>query len=366
MSYRITEAERKHIATIEDTIFEFRQAKDDPNRIQLIFTDNDKLEKSLNMPRYNFKYIKDEDKIILEDDQFGTFTSMTEVLGRYEIECVYDNENYLIGFNYLNLRNEEVTFVDFSKLSDTIIKNLNITNKLKINGNAELENTVINGLLQIIGNMMAINIEAKEISAEELSVATKTTLNGNTSIKGIIDIDNKLLVDENGIQINNTDLTFNNANIYGENAILDGTVTAQEINSDIIKVNALNTNTIASSDGTEINIGNIIINNGKNLTVIDENTDPKEIVNKEYLDSKIISGETGIDISLLRLNYNEANQELRLIYNDAVIPNAQIPLKVLATALDNYWGLSAALDKILNTTEPEIIEDQEPVENDTQ
>ena len=142
MSYRITEAARNHVAVIEDIIFKFIINEHDKSQIELLYTDGDKLNEKIAMPKYSLFYDKAGNFLKIVGRMIDPATGeLVESSGlevqpgwEYSIEGVYDpTKEYLTGIKVVNENkmadnvqypDYEPTILDITKLDKLDIKSL--------------------------------------------------------------------------------------------------------------------------------------------------------------------------------------------------------------------------------------------------
>jgi uncharacterized repeat protein (TIGR02543 family) len=150
MSYRLTEAERKHIAVTEETRFfiDKNEGPDPINRpeesyLQITLTDDDKLTKVIDLPKYEILYSDQFRQFIMRDSTFLTFTKIDELGWRYGVEEVKDDDGYNIGFDFRNnISNEIESVIRYSPLGSTTVKELKVDGQSLFKHRVKIESTL--------------------------------------------------------------------------------------------------------------------------------------------------------------------------------------------------------------------------------
>jgi len=228
MSYRITEADRKHIFTIDDLTFTIEQ---EPNsdRFRLVFTDKDQLDIKVGLPHYRLIYNRNTNELgygVLdpESNKEVWMGNVVKVGWDDELRPVFDGSRtyedlsgeeqvvkYLTAIQRWRLNDKETDNVAIHELKDEIdvthlsylevlgktelyddlivhgitefkgattfttsgFTSVNISQNLTVGGQTSLANTQVTGTFKVIGD--------SDLTGD-LTVDGDTTLNGNVNI----------------------------------------------------------------------------------------------------------------------------------------------------------------------------------------
>lgn len=243
MSYKLTEAERKHVAAVEDTKV-FLTADHVEGRtpsIKLHITDEDKLNHEVELPSYAFYCDKNDDavsKIRIKDEVNGE-----------EIECKgYDGKG--IGWRY------RITFV--KKEGTEYIESIKLI----------CENDPTKSSVLTFKNMAALTLEG-------LTVVGDSTFRKNAVFEDNVNVNKNLEV---------------KGEVHADTARIDGDLTANAITSEDTQTNMLHTKS-ASFKNTGDELGTVEF---KNEHIVIDNSNDVEIAKakiNEVEASKVNSNE---------------------------------------------------------------------------
>jgi len=205
MSYRITEAERKHVFTIEDfqTSKDFEDANPQNTQVKLTLTDNDKLNEVIDFPKYTLQYNYSNNRLRLVVD--GSHYS--EAVNTDPNKALNDEEG--VGYKY-SLKNDDVSgfvnnvilvrsndgkewTVPINRIRDLIVENnAEISGNLFVDGNTSIGlNLNVDGTVDIVSGLTISNGGATISGDVQITNGTfsvdegKTTLQ-DTEIKGTV------------------------------------------------------------------------------------------------------------------------------------------------------------------------------------
>lgn len=283
MSYRITEAERKHIAAIEDTklYLESVPVEGQTNKNVLHIEDGDKLDIEAELPAYKFAVDKVDDKnsrIRLIDALSGTevicagYNDGTESLGlgwRYNITFTQDDDGYVNGIKLFRENDGKVIKVlTFNKISTFTVKDLVADKSFVSNGPATFnKDTVVNGAnfevnetVDTDGNKTGGKVSSKTIAA---SVGNITSITSETAtVTDTISLKN--------VNVNDGVLAASNENVsFVKSAITTDEDTSVTLSKASIANAAVTNEDVSTSkiDSATITDEKVTSSNVKQLTV---------------------------------------------------------------------------------------------------
>lgn len=199
MSYKLTEAERKSIAVIEDLDLYFERKEGDVPETILHLTDGDKLDLSCTLPKYKFVWSDSDDQIArlrLMDEASGFtiecpgltgtdyFTKEETTLGigwRYGITFGKDDDGFVNELIFTRLNDGAKVTRTFKNFTDLTIKNLNVGTEetggnLKVYGPATfVAETTFEKDVKVEG---ALAVEGATVVEGTLTVSEDATLAG--------------------------------------------------------------------------------------------------------------------------------------------------------------------------------------------
>ena len=247
MSYAITEAERKHVATIEDTNVQLVRVNDGTAKgtpaYEIHLNDGDKLNEIIKLPNIEFVVNKEDDensrvRLLIKDDtgldqKQITLDGLTGNSGnplglgwRFKVTFGKDKEGFIDSM-IVERKNDGRTWPNkIDKLSNLIIRNLKIGTKgidgapdiggdLTVNGT-----TILNGPLECNSS---ISIGGSTVGSDGISSDGLTTLNDLTVTGKLtaneVHIDNDKIVVTPANEENNTPtvLSIDKTNVVGTN-----------------------------------------------------------------------------------------------------------------------------------------------------
>jgi hypothetical protein len=172
MSYRLTEAERNHVAVIEELqIYLKRKDENNPldTQIQMVVSDGDNLDLTIDLPRYKIeKDIVGKSQLRLVDEKFNTRSVVDNVGWDFELTNDEDAEGFISSITLTRLNDNKPFIIPINKL-----KNLIIEASLRVDGSLSTDTASID-------NNLTVNGSANIVSG--LSVQNGVSINGNVSI----------------------------------------------------------------------------------------------------------------------------------------------------------------------------------------
>ena len=144
MSYKITEAARKHIAAIEDLVFELRAEKvadGQTKNVSLFISDGDKLEKTIELPTYSIVKNDVNGIRLVNNGDPDDFVECQDIGNDFTIFFGMEKESgsatkYIKSIILKNTKTGATSVLNFSAFSDLDIKNINVDNNINVDGKA--------------------------------------------------------------------------------------------------------------------------------------------------------------------------------------------------------------------------------------
>lgn len=238
MSYKLTEAGRKHIATIEDTKMYLVKKNVDgatPD-IDLHIEDADKLNLQVKLPSYCFevdevddKYsrIRFTDRSSPENDNTITLDGFDHKgLGwRYTISFTKDKDEYVNGIVLTNLNNGDRKELTFKSLTTLNVKSLTVDNDLAVDGNLAVAGTsefnddvtISKDSDEAPANLNVEGTVTSEVVNAKTVKAAKTNTNNLTAkaatVTGNFVVDSGDSTEKADAEFRNTDVAFSNGSL---------------------------------------------------------------------------------------------------------------------------------------------------------
>ena len=325
MSYRITEAERKHVATIEDVELKLTVVEEEGTtpEVKLEISDGDKLDLSAVFPQYSiavdktddehsrFRVVDKEGKTVLNAEGLRSLNGNPLGLGwRYGLEFIFDEDEYVKGISLINKNNDTKSEKVITKLADMEIKSVVIpesnsegltvkakalfTKPVKIEANVNEAALIVKnstGKHAVVGkahfeNNYAIkteendkvsfdNIETKNVSLKEGDKSVSITAEKTEFINNDVSLKNAKVDGNNDTELNNLKSVSTNtlnAGTANTGTVNTGDVNTRGMNAQTINVqqNAnVNTLNVGTENVNTINVGTVNSSNANvdNLTV---------------------------------------------------------------------------------------------------
>ena len=260
MSYAITEAERKHVATIEDTNIKLVRVNEGTAKgtpaYEIHLTDGDMLNETISLPNIRFEVNEEDDKKsrvrIVTSDATGadekefTLDGLTGRSGnplglgwRFKVTFGRDEEGF-IDKMIVERKNDGKKWENkIDSFSDLTIKNLTIG----VAGNDENPaiggNLTVNGETELKGTLTSskdASFNGVEIGKDEVAFNSngKSTVLDDTTVNGQLNVKN-VNVTEGTVDISSTEIDITNSHIVGDvNSNFDLS------NADITNLNSTN------------------------------------------------------------------------------------------------------------------------------
>lgn len=190
MSYRLTEAERKHFAAVEDTKFYFTSnpVEGQTPDLHLHFTDGDKLEHDVTLPSYKFSVTKDDDRyarIVLKDVVNGEEIQCqgydnNGVGWRYDIAFVKDGDSdYIKSIKLIRKNDGKFRELTFSKLASLTIRDLTVDQTFEAKCDAKFDKNVnVTGTFTAESDANIKNLTVEDAQVDDLHVSKSATFEG--------------------------------------------------------------------------------------------------------------------------------------------------------------------------------------------
>jgi hypothetical protein len=355
MSYRLTEAEGKHISTIEDFELSFERLPGDASslpRTIVHMKDGDLLDISGELPRYKFQWDSADDKISklhLIDELTGYEISTDGLNGqgigwRYRISGIFEqgsrgdpDKKYLTSLKLIRINDGKEFRVRLDTFGATNFKSINVDG-----------DTLLSGLLTAMSdvsfekNVNISGVLTQEDTAHFISgvVVDKTLeVNGRTTL-------NNMLIANNGQYVSGVATFKNKITNFGGIDIYDGRVVAEgaTFSEDVVVQNGLNVTEGIISDklfSQEATISGAVISG---LDVEESKIQSAEIGNAKItsfsadnseLDSVRISGLSVKNVA----NINAANFKAIKVSNGAHISGLNVTNKATIDKAEITSGL---------------------------
>ena len=267
MSYSITEAERKHVATIEDTSFRIERvgtAEDTTPQYNLHMTDGDKLDLNIELPKLRFECNNEDDRHsrirVIASDSVGEdheiiLDGLTGRSGnplglgwRFKVTFGTDDDGFINKMIVERKNDGKVWTNDINAFSDLIIKNLVIGSD-DVEGSGNLE---VKGQTTLDDSLVAKDADFNGVEIGKEDVAIKS--NGKESILDKTTITEVNVTDVNvadgTTNVSNQEINLSNTHIVGD----EGTevelshLDATHFHSDDFSVESLESNRTVSHD----------------------------------------------------------------------------------------------------------------------
>lgn len=268
MSYRVTEAERKHVAAIEDTkiAIEREPADGQTSKLFVHITDGDKLNLREELPSYKFAVEAEDDKASRlrlidttdEDHQIvcegATINGKVQGLGwRYKIvfNKAKDDDKYVDSIKLVREndgKTDELTFRNFNILN---IKSLTVDNDFTAKGTVSLKaGAVVEGNLEV-------NADADEnggsVTAKELHASKTVSTDINATSLAVADsLSTKGLATTGDVSVSNGTVTLASSSV-----VADSTVDITADHASIAKLSSSTVESASIANSGKITTGSI-------------------------------------------------------------------------------------------------------------
>lgn len=330
MSYRITEAERKHVAVIEDLKLNLKVTEEAGTTpaVNLEITDNDKLNLSADFPQYAIDIDKTDDEhsrfrvvdaktreTILICDGLTSLNGNHMGLGwRYGLEFILDDDGYVKGISLVNKNNGNKADKLITKVADLEIKSIVIPESdevgLTVNAKAiftkaiSIETNSTDNALTVRNEQGKHAIIGGVQFTDDIAIKTE----GNTRLANISTDDIELVEDESEVSITAKKTSFKDTEIN-----LDGVEIEGNDDTRISHLKRLSSKNIVS-DNASITIADITTANISNETVntLDAGTIDVDIsnVSVENVESLNVNTEVAENITVENITvHNKARFE---------------------------------------------------------
>lgn len=319
MSYRITEAERKHVAVIEDLKLNLSVTAEEGTTpaVNLEITDDDKLNLSGKFPQYAIEVDKTDDehsrfRIVDAETRETIITcgGLTSLNGnpmglgwRYGLEFILDEDNYVQGISLVNKNNENRNDKIITKLADMEIKSVIIPEsdevKLIVNSKAVFTKNISINVDSSENALSVRNNSGKHASIGNVLFGDEYALktNGDTKLAKVEVEDVELVGNDTEISVTADETTFRNTQISLDGVEIEGNndsrishlsnlssqdISANHINSDTIDTRAVN---VSTGNINTLSSGNI------NTSVLDATTGTVENLSSETITANNLTTE---------------------------------------------------------------------------
>ena len=391
MSYRITEAERKHVAVIEDLKLNLSVTAEEGTTpaVNLEITDSDKLNLSASFPQYAIDVDKTDDEhsrfrlvdaktreTILTCDGLKSLNGNPLGLGwRYGLEFILDDDGYVKGISLVNKNNGNKADKIITKLADMEIKSIVIPESdqtgLTVNAKALFTKAVTINTDSTDNALSVRNAKGKHATIGDVQFTDDTAIKteGKTRLAEISTDDVELVDNESEVSITAQKTTFKDTEIELDRTVINGkgdsrinelkslssqniignNVTAENLNATSISATSENVNSLeagnANIDTAQIGVENITSSNIETATVGNETAENLTVHQKARfegdtytramdVDGKLIAGEIKSLSSVEATDVNATNVNAeKVVTNKAEIAVSEV-VSEKATAIE--------------------------------
>ena len=391
MSYRITEAERKHVAVIEDLKLNLKVTEEAGTTpaVNLEITDNDKLNLSADFPQYAIDVDKTDDEhsrfrvvdaktreTILTCDGLTSLNGNPMGLGwRYGLEFILDDDGYVKGISLVNKNNGNKADKLITKIADLEIKSIVIPESdevgLTVNAKALFTKAVTINTDSTDNALSVRNAKGKHATIGNVQFTDDTAIKteGKTRLAEISADDIELVNDESEVSITAQKTTFKDTEIELDRTVINGkgdsrinelkslssqniignNVTTESLNATSISATSENVNSLeagnANVDTAQIGVENVISSNIETATVGNETVENLTVHQKARfegdtytramdVDGKLIAGEIKSLSSVEAIDVNATNVNAeKVVTNKAEIAVSEV-VSEKATAIE--------------------------------
>lgn len=391
MSYRITEAERKHVAVIEDLKLNLSVTAEEGTTpaVNLEITDSDKLNLSASFPQYAIDVDKTDDEhsrfrlidaktreTILTCDGLKSLNGNPLGLGwRYGLEFILDDDGYVKGISLVNKNNGNKADKIITKLADMEIKSIVIPESdqigLTVNAKALFTKAVTINTDSTDNALSVRNAKGKHATIGDVQFTDDTAIKteGKTRLAEISTDDVELVNDESEVSITAQKTTFKDTEIELDRTVINGkgdsrinelkslssqniignNVTTESLNATSISATSENVNSLeagnANIDTAQIGVENVTSSNIETATVGNEIAENLTVHQKARfegdtytramdVDGKLIAGEIKSlsSVEATDVNATSVNAE-KVVTNKAEIAVSEV-VSEKATAIE--------------------------------
>lgn len=391
MSYRITEAERKHVAVIEDLKLNLSVAAEEGTTpaVNLEITDSDKLNLSASFPQYAIDVDKTDDEhsrfrlvdaktreTILTCDGLKSLNGNPLGLGwRYGLEFILDDDGYVKGISLINKNNGNKADKIITKLADMEIKSVVIPESdqtgLTVNAKALFTKAVTINTDSTDNALSVRNAKGKHATIGEVQFTDDTAIKteGKTRLAEISTDDVELVSDESEVSITAQKTTFKDTEIELDGTVINGkgdskinelkSLSSQNVISNSVITESLNATSISATseninsleagnaniDTAQIGVENVTSSNIETATVGNETAENLTVHQKARfegdtytramdVDGKLIAGEIKSLSSVEATDVNTTNVNAeKVVTNKAEIAVSEV-VSEKATAIE--------------------------------
>ena len=356
MSYRITEAERKHVAVIEDLKLNLSVIAEEGTTpaVNLEITDSDKLNLSASFPQFAIDVDKTDDEhsrfrlvdaktreTVLTCDGLKSLNGNPLGLGwRYGLEFILDDDGYVKGISLINKNNSNKADKIITKLADMEIKSVVIPESdqtgLTVNAKALFTKAVTINTESTDNALSVRNAKGKHATIGEVQFTDDTAIKteGKTRFAEISTDDVELVSDESEVSITAQKTTFKDTEIE-----LDGTVINGKGDSKINELKSLSSQSI---------ISNSVITESLNATSISATSE--NVNSLEAGNANIDTAQIGVE-NVTSSNIETATIENETAENITVHQKARFEGDTYTRAMDVDGKLIAGEIKSLSSVE---------------
>jgi len=356
LSYRITEAERKHVAVIEDLKLNLSVIAEEGTTpaVNLEITDSDKLNLSASFPQFAIDVDKTDDEhsrfrlvdaktreTVLTCDGLKSLNGNPLGLGwRYGLEFILDDDGYVKGISLINKNNSNKADKIITKLADMEIKSVVIPESdqtgLTVNAKALFTKAVTINTESTDNALSVRNAKGKHATIGEVQFTDDTAIKteGKTRFAEISTDDVELVSDESEVSITAQKTTFKDTEIE-----LDGTVINGKGDSKINELKSLSSQSI---------ISNSVITESLNATSISATSE--NVNSLEAGNANIDTAQIGVE-NVTSSNIETATIENETAENITVHQKARFEGDTYTRAMDVDGKLIAGEIKSLSSVE---------------
>lgn len=346
MSYSITEAERKHVATIEDTSFKIERvgtAEDTTPQYNLHMTDGDKLDLNIELPKLRFECNNEDDKHsrirVIASDSVGedheiVLDGLTGRSGnplglgwRFKVTFGTDDDGF-INKMIVERKNDGKTWTnDINAFSDLIIKNLVIGSD-DVEGSGNLE---VKGESTFKKSVTGTDATFNDVEIGKDNIAIKS--NGKDSI---LDDVRMTAAHTAGLDVADGDTQISNeqVNISNTSVVADNNSTFDISNADVTNLHSANAS-IETLDSNKTTSHDTVLDG---TTYVHDDFTADNLNVNERIDTKDLRVTNQFEANKAAVSTIVAND--KVITNKANVENARITTESVGTSSINEASIN--------------------------
>jgi cytoskeletal protein CcmA (bactofilin family) len=230
MSYRITEAERKFVAVIDETEMFLEPCLPDLGSVNLVLTDRDKLNLTVPIPfykfAYDFKYNNFNESIIYIRSKFtGKIVDiMVDIGWDFELKGIFteiEKEQYLNSIQLTRLNDHKTFIIPVNKIENLSTNNFTVNGPTEFNGDVTFhENVLIEKNITVSGKadfLDELTVKSLKVMSGLVVYDDESEFHGDIIVYGRTILQDKVFI-QNEVNITGGNLILNNSKLIGEKA----------------------------------------------------------------------------------------------------------------------------------------------------